>query len=40
MKSDIDIKKDFFGNIVLSRGSTLFEGFYERLIKEVSIIAK
>jgi actin-related protein len=29
MKSDIDIKKDFCGNIVLSGGSTLFEEFSE-----------
>ena len=40
MKSDIDVKKDFCENIVLSGGSTLFEGFSERLIKEVSIIAQ
>ena len=26
MKSDIDIRKDLFGNVVLSGGSTMFPG--------------
>ena len=28
MKSDIDIRKDLFGNMVLSGGSTMFSGTF------------
>jgi len=31
MKCDIDVRKDLFGNIILSGGSTLFEGLAERM---------
>jgi actin len=35
MKTNIDIRKDLYGNIVLSGGSTLFPGFLDRLSKEI-----
>lgn len=37
-KSDIDIRKDLYQNIVLSGGTTLYEGLPERLLKEVQAI--
>lgn len=30
-KSDIDIRRDLFQNVILSGGNTLFKGFMERL---------
>lgn len=33
MKSDVDIRKDLFSNIVLSGGTTMFPGISERLTK-------
>ena len=36
MKCDVDIRKDFFSNIVLSGGTTLLPGFADRLESEVS----
>lgn len=30
-KSDIDIRRDLFQNVILSGGNTLFKGFLERL---------
>ncbi|KAL4236684.1 actin [Mactra antiquata] len=35
MKSDIDIRKDLFSNIVLSGGSTMFPGIENRMKKEM-----
>ena len=35
MKCDVDIRKDLYGNIVLSGGSTMFEGIAERITKEI-----
>lgn len=35
MKCDIDIHKDLFSNIILSGGTTKFDGFPERLEKEI-----
>jgi actin-related protein len=35
MNCDVDIRKMFYGNILLSGGSTMFEGFAERLKKEM-----
>ena len=32
MKSDIDLRKDLFGNVVLSGGSTMFPGKTYRFI--------
>ena len=35
MKCDVDIRKDLFGNIVIAGGNTMFDGFAERLQKEM-----
>lgn len=35
MKSDVDVRKDLYANIVLSGGTTLYAGLPERLTKEV-----
>jgi len=39
MKCDVDIRKDLYANIVLSGGTTMFEGIAERLTKEVVALA-
>jgi actin beta/gamma 1 len=39
MKCDVDIRKDLYGNIVLSGGTTMFEGIAERMEKEMSTAA-
>jgi actin beta/gamma 1 len=39
MKCDVDIRKDLYGNIVMSGGSTMFTGVPERLQKEVKALA-
>ncbi|XP_031107829.1 actin-97-like [Ipomoea triloba] len=39
MKSDVDIRKDLYGNIVLSGGSTMFPGIADRMSKEISALA-
>lgn len=39
MKSDIDVRKDLYMNIVLSGGTTLFAGLPERLTKELKSLA-
>jgi len=39
MKCDVDIRKDLYANIVLSGGSTMFEGLEGRLKKELEILA-
>ena len=36
LKSDMDIRKDLYSNIVLSGGSCLFPGLDQRLVKEVA----
>lgn len=38
-KSDVDVRKDLYQNIVLSGGTTLFPGLPERLTKEVQKLA-
>jgi len=38
-KSDVDLRKTLYGNIVLSGGSTLFTGFGDRLLGEVKRLA-
>lgn len=35
MKSDIDVRKDLYENILLSGGTSMFRGLPERLLKEV-----
>jgi len=39
LKSDMDLRKTLYQNIVLSGGSTLFKGFGDRLINELKKIA-
>lgn len=39
MKCDVDIRKDLYGNIVLSGGSTMFSGIADRMSKEISALA-
>lgn len=36
MKCDIDIRKDLYGNIVMSGGSTMYPGIAERMQKEIT----
>ena len=38
-KSDLDLRKVLYSNIVLSGGSTLFKGFGDRLLSEVKRLA-
>eukprot|EP01017_Pseudomicrothorax_dubius_P001570 TRINITY_DN0_c54_g1_i4.p1 TRINITY_DN0_c54_g1~~TRINITY_DN0_c54_g1_i4.p1 ORF type:complete len:150 (+),score=42.69 TRINITY_DN0_c54_g1_i4:1-450(+) len=39
MKCDIDVRKDLYGNIVMSGGTTMFPGIAERLNKEMTNLA-
>merc|ERR1712140_118671 len=39
MKCDVDIRKDLYGNIVLSGGTTMFTGIAERMQKEITALA-
>jgi len=39
MKCDIDIRKDLYGNIVLSGGTTMFPGIADRMQKELVNLA-
>lgn len=39
MRCDVDIRKDLYGNIVMSGGSTLFPGIADRVTKEVTALA-
>merc|ERR1712166_185215 len=39
MKCDVDIRKDLYGNIVLSGGTTMFAGIGERMTKELTALA-
>lgn len=39
MKCDVDIRKDLYGNIVLSGGTTMFPGIADRMNKEVTSLA-
>jgi len=39
MKCDVDIRKDLYGNIVLSGGTTMFPGIDERMEKEIKALA-
>ncbi|KAJ4716915.1 actin [Melia azedarach] len=36
---DVDIRKDLYGNIVLSGGSTMFPGIADRMSKEITALA-
>ncbi|KAM0875355.1 hypothetical protein ACQ4PT_036844 [Festuca glaucescens] len=39
MKCDVDIRKDLYGNIVLSGGTTMFTGIADRMSKEITALA-
>merc|ERR1711994_730576 len=39
IKCDVDIRKDLYGNIVLSGGTTMFTGIAERMQKEIQALA-
>ncbi|CAA0841639.1 Actin-7 [Striga hermonthica] len=39
VKCDVDIRKDLYGNIMLSGGSTMFPGIAERMSKEITALA-
>jgi actin len=39
MKCDVDIRKDLYSNIVLSGGTTMFDGIADRLTKEITALA-
>jgi len=39
MKCDVDIRKELYGNIVLSGGTTMYPGIAERLHKEMTALA-
>jgi len=39
MKCDVDIRKDLYGNIVLSGGTTMFPGIDARMEKEIKALA-
>jgi actin len=39
MKCDLDIRRDLFGNIVLSGGSTMYAGIADRMQKELTALA-
>jgi len=39
MKCDVDIRRDLYGNTVLSGGSTMFPGLADRLNKEMTALA-
>jgi len=39
MKCDVDIRKDLYGTVVLSGGSTMFPGIADRMQKELTALA-
>lgn len=39
MKCDIDIRRDLYGNIVMSGGTTMFPGIADRMNKEITAFA-
>jgi len=39
MKADLDLRKAFFGQIVLAGGSTVFPGYGDRLLNETRKLA-
>lgn len=39
MKCDVDVRKDLYANIVMSGGTTMYEGIADRLSKEVTALA-
>merc|ERR1711959_758849 len=39
MKCDVDIRKDLYANVVLSGGTTMFQGIGARMTKELTALA-
>ena len=39
MGCDIDVRRDLYSNIVMSGGSTMYDGLPERLSKEITTLA-
>ncbi|KAL1920139.1 uncharacterized protein VTP21DRAFT_1285 [Calcarisporiella thermophila] len=39
MKCDVDIRKDLYGNVVLSGGTTMYPGIADRMFKEINSLA-
>ncbi|KAJ1508470.1 hypothetical protein HMI54_001376 [Coelomomyces lativittatus] len=39
MKCDVDIRRDLYGNIVMSGGTTMYPGIAERMQKEITALA-
>jgi len=39
MNCDIDVRKELYNNIVMSGGTTMFEGIAERMTKEITKLA-
>jgi actin-related protein len=39
MKCDVDVRKDLYGNVVLSGGTTMFPGIADRMQKELTALA-
>merc|ERR1719449_246295 len=39
MRCDVDIRRDLYANVVLSGGTTMFEGIGERMTKELTALA-
>ncbi|MBA0792770.1 hypothetical protein Gohar_017242, partial [Gossypium harknessii] len=39
IKCDVDIRKDLYGNIVLSGGTTMFPGIGDRMSKEITALS-
>jgi len=39
MKCDVDVRRDLYANIVLSGGTTMFQGIGERMTKELTALA-
>nr|GEY97932.1 putative actin family [Tanacetum cinerariifolium] len=39
MKCDVDIRKDLYGNIILSGGTTMFPSIADRISKEITALA-
>ena len=38
-KCDVDIREDLYGNVVLSGGTTMFDGIGERMAKQLTALA-
>ena len=38
MKCDLDVRKDLYGNIILSGGNTMFPGTTERVSKDLQAL--